>query len=282
MYVSYFSYNSKRRITTVIARSTLNGQSHELSLDKLALAAGALGTSTIFMRSIFANSGETVKLHGLMDNRQILVPFINLRMTGKPYTVESYQYHLLSLGIDSNNPKEYVHGQITTLKTALVHPIIQSIPLDLKTSIYMFRNFHSGLGVINLNFHDFRRDDNYVTLVSDKKLAEPSLSIHYKPFIGESALLKKTIKTLKKAMLRLKCIIPPGTIYVRPMGASVHYSGTIPMTFNQGTFTTSKYCQSHDFDNLYIVDGTTFPFLPAKNLTFTLMANAVRVADTAF
>ena len=38
----------------------------------------------------------------------------------------------------------------------------------------------------------------------------------------------------------------------------------------------------HDFDNLYIADGTTFPYLPAKNLTFTLMANSVRVADCAF
>ena len=46
--------------------------------------------------------------------------------------------------------------------------------------------------------------------------------------------------------------------------------------------TTSELCQSHDFENLYIVDGTTFPFLPAKNITFTLMANAVRVADSAF
>jgi hypothetical protein len=28
-----------------------------------------------------------------------------------------------------------------------------------------------------------------------------------------------------------------------------------------------------------MVDGATFPFLPAKNITFTLMANAVRVAE---
>jgi hypothetical protein len=27
------------------------------------------------------------------------------------------------------------------------------------------------------------------------------------------------------------------------------------------------------------VDGTTFPFLPAKNLTLSLMANAARIAD---
>jgi choline dehydrogenase-like flavoprotein len=47
-------------------------------------------------------------------------------------------------------------------------------------------------------------------------------------------------------------------------------------------YTVSKYCQSNDFKNLYIVDGTTMPFLPAKNVTFTLMANAVRVAESVF
>ena len=34
--------------------------------------------------------------------------------------------------------------------------------------------------------------------------------------------------------------------------------------------------------NLFFVDGSTFPFLPAKNITFTLMANAVRIAHCAF
>jgi choline dehydrogenase-like flavoprotein len=66
------------------------------------------------------------------------------------------------------------------------------------------------------------------------------------------------------------------------MGASVHYAGTIPMSTKRSPLTTSELCQSHDFDDLYVVDGTTFPFLPAKNITFTLMANAVRVADCAF
>jgi choline dehydrogenase-like flavoprotein len=66
------------------------------------------------------------------------------------------------------------------------------------------------------------------------------------------------------------------------MGASVHYAGTIPISATPTQFTASTNCRSHDFDNLYFVDGTTFPFLPAKNLTFTLMANATRVADLEF
>jgi choline dehydrogenase-like flavoprotein len=66
------------------------------------------------------------------------------------------------------------------------------------------------------------------------------------------------------------------------MGASVHYAGTLPMRTTPAPYTVSKDCRSHDFENLYIVDGTSFPFLPAKNVTFSLMANAVRVAETAF
>jgi choline dehydrogenase-like flavoprotein len=66
------------------------------------------------------------------------------------------------------------------------------------------------------------------------------------------------------------------------MGASVHYAGTLPMTSEPAPFSTTELCQSRDFHNLFVVDGSTFPFLPAKNITFTLMANAVRVAEAAF
>jgi choline dehydrogenase-like flavoprotein len=62
----------------------------------------------------------------------------------------------------------------------------------------------------------------------------------------------------------------------------VHYAGVLPMTATAAPFTCTKECRSNDFENLYFVDGTTFPFLPSKNLTFTLMANATRVAEQAF
>jgi choline dehydrogenase-like flavoprotein len=54
------------------------------------------------------------------------------------------------------------------------------------------------------------------------------------------------------------------------------------MSSGKGDFTTDPWCRSNDFQNLHIADGATFPALPAKNLTFTLMANAVRIAETAF
>ena len=54
------------------------------------------------------------------------------------------------------------------------------------------------------------------------------------------------------------------------------------MSAETRSLTTTELCESRDFANLYLADGSTFPFLPAKNLTFTLMANAVRIASNAF
>ena len=280
--VSHFKFNHKRNITAIVARSLHNGASQDFSVDKLVLAAGTLSSSKIFLRSIFESTREIVKLRGLMDNRQVLIPFVNLKMIGRPYDPGTYQYHQIAFGIEGAAPNEYLHGLVTTLKTALIHPIIQKIPLDLKTSMFLFRNLHAALGLLNLNFHDTRRNQNFVTLEAGDGYSDPALRINYAPRSGEGALIQKALKKVKRALRKLRCIVPPGMIHVRPMGASVHYSGTIPMSGGNSAYTTSEDCRSHDFNNLYIVDGTTFPFLPSKNITFTLMANAIRVAERAF
>lgn len=281
-YVSHFKIDSKRRLKSVVARSLAKNTWEEYPVDKLVLASGTLSSSKIFLNSTYQETGEIVKLKGLMDNRQVLIPFVNLKMIGKSYDPKSYQYHLLAMGIEGDQPQTYIHGLITTLKTALVHPIIQNLPFDLQTSTFLFRHLHAALGLVNVNFHDTRRQDNYMTLEAGEDPSNPKLIVRYSPIDIEQASITKALRKVKRALWKLKCIVPPKMVHIRPMGASVHYAGTIPMSSKKCDFTTSEYCQSHDFDNLYFVDGTTFPFLPAKNITFTLMANAVRVAAVAF
>jgi choline dehydrogenase-like flavoprotein len=280
--VSHFRFTDGNRITCVVAESQPAGGAVEFPVGHLVLAAGALCSSKIFLNSIFQNTGQIVRLPGLMDNRQILVPFLNRHLFGQPYSPESYQYHQLGLGLEGKVPKEYVHGQITTLKTAMLHPIIQNLPCDMRTAIFLVRNLHCSLGIINVNLHDTRREENFLTLEFDKQTGRSRLLIHYRPAPAQSAEIQRALRAIKKALWKLGCIVPPGMTHVRPMGASAHYAGTLPMSAQRLPFTTNKFCQSHDFENLYLADGATFPFLPAKNITFSLMANAVRVAETAF
>jgi choline dehydrogenase-like flavoprotein len=282
VYVNYFKFNSKRHVTDVVAESLHTNESFEFPVERLVLAAGTLCSSKIFMNSLFQDSGKITKLHGLMDNRQILMPFINYRMIGKPYNPESYQYHQIVMMLEGERTAENIHGLVTTLKTALTHPIVQNMPLDLKTSLFVFRNIHAALGIVNINRHDTRREESGLSLEGNQGKSHTRLLINYSPVANEKASIKQAVKKVASVLRKLGCIVPLSMSHIRPMGSSVHYTGTIPMSSKETALTTSRYCQSHDFENLYIVDGTTFPSLPAKNLTFTLMANAVRVAENVF
>jgi hypothetical protein len=269
-------------IRKIVAVSTENGQACEFEADRLVLAAGALASSGIFLHSIYKDAGQRVILRGLMDNRQMLMPFVNLKLLGRRYNPATYQYHQLAIGLEGETPEAYVHGLVTTLKTALIHPVVQTLPFDLSTALAFFRNMHAALGLVNINFSDTRREDNFVALDHETSNGAPRLVIQYSPAADEAFRLRSAAAAFRKILWKLGCMAPPPMTHVRPMGASVHYAGTIPMRKEKQTLACSPLCSSYDFPNLYFADGSTFPELPAKNLTFTLMANAVRIAEEAF
>jgi choline dehydrogenase-like flavoprotein len=281
LFVTHFRFDSANRVTSVVARSAESGDEHQFEVGALALAAGTLCSSKIFLDSIYLDTGAAPELPGLMDNRQVLMPFVNLKLVGRPFEPRTYQYHQLAIGVTGRDAMEYVHGLITTLKTAQIHPVVQSLPFDLATSLELFRNLRAALGLVNINFSDFRREGNSLGIEPDGE-GGTRLLIRYEPEPGERARLSRAIRTFRRLLRNLGCVAPRLMTHVRPMGASVHYAGTIPMTRDGGTLTADEVGRSRDFENLFFVDGTTFPALPAKNLTFTLMANATRIAHCAF
>jgi choline dehydrogenase-like flavoprotein len=282
VHVSHLRLDRNGSAKSVVAHSTTDGAVHEFDAEAVALAAGTLCSSKIFLDSVYRDTGKVLALRGLMDNRQILIPFVNLKLVGRRFEPRTYQYHQLAIGLEGGTAMEYVHGLITTLKTAMIHPVVQTLPFDLGTSVNVFRRLHAALGLVNVNFSDHRREENFLTLEPEPGSQRTRLAIRYAPEPGEPARLIAARKTFQRFLWKLGCIAPTAMAHVRPMGASVHYAGTIPMTDIAAPLTTDRLCRSRDVGNLYFVDGTTFPALPAKNLTLTLMANATRVASCAF
>ena len=167
--VTHFEIDEANRVRAVNAIPVEGGNKERIEVERLVLGAGTLSSCKIFLDSVYRNSGERWTLDGLMDNRQILMPFINLAMVTKPHDPDSYQYHQLVMGLVGTPLKHYVHGQVTTLKTTMIHPIVQNVPLDLRTALDVFRNVHAALGLVNINFHDTRREDNQLTVEPDEQ-----------------------------------------------------------------------------------------------------------------
>lgn len=276
--VSHLDYDTAGRITAVVAEPVEGGSALRITGEVYALAAGALASSKIYLESIRRREARIEVLDGLMDNRQVHVPFISPRMIGRETKTASYQFHHLAFGLPQPRPEAYVHGQITSLKAASVHPILQGMPLDYRTAIGLFRSVRAGLGLANINLHDTRRPESQLTLAPQED-GSSALVIRYADDPGEAAHAAAAVRATTAALRNLGAIVPPGMTRVLPKGASVHYTGTIPMRTAPGGNSCSPTGRSHRFENLLIADGASFPFLPAKNLTFTLMANAVRIAE---
>jgi choline dehydrogenase-like flavoprotein len=155
------------------------------------------------------------------------------------------------------------------------------VPLGARASLALFRDVHAALGLVNINFPDCRRDENRIGLNIDSRGTSRGIVMCYRPRANEGQTIHPMIKRFRIFLKKLGCYAPPPMTRWRPMGASVHYSGTLPMTEAGGDLTTDRTGRCRPFENLVIADATTFPVLPAKNLTFTLMANASRIAHEA-
>jgi choline dehydrogenase-like flavoprotein len=266
------------RVAGVIAAHLEGGAEVQLRAERVVLAAGALPTTRIYLETLAARGEREPRLPGLMDNRHVMVPFVNLSRIGAAVQLASYQFHMLAFGIDGGHWRDDAHGQLSALKAAAVHPIVHGLPFDLRTSMRMFKRIRGALGVANVWLADRRRDANSVALETGPDGAT-RLLLEYGDDASDLARTDAMIAATRRGLAGLGCIAPRSMVKVLPRGSSVHYAGTIPMTTDEREHSCRVDGSVRGFPGLFVVDGAGFPWLPAKNVTFTLMANAVRLAS---
>jgi choline dehydrogenase-like flavoprotein len=87
------------------------------------------------------------------------------------------------------------------------------------------------------------------------------------------------LKTKFKFMLR-QIGFPIVLDVPSPLKIMNHQCGTCRMGNDPKTSVLNQNCRTHDLENLYVVDASFFPSSAAVNPTLTIVANALRVADT--
>jgi choline dehydrogenase-like flavoprotein len=262
----------------VAARRLGGGEEVHFSGDRVVLAAGALATTRIYLATLLHEQGSAPELHGLMDNRHVSMPFVTPALIGRDVELASYQFHHVALGMRGETPAGDMHGQMTTLKGAQVHPIVSTLPFDFRAGLGVFRRVRAALGVVNFWLADSRRRANIVRLVSDQGPL-PHLVLEYADDAADRAQTQHAIATVRRALGILGSLAPRSQTVILPRGSSVHYAGTLPMSTEDAPHTCRADGSLRGLQRLVIADGAAFSSLPAKNITFTLMANAVRIAS---
>ena len=143
-------------------------------------------------------------------------------------------------------------------------------PLSAKGNLFCLSNVLGAMSVLQLFYSDAPDPGNFVTIDAEGEFV---VQCHQRQF---GKVEKKLIKVLRK--LGLWSL--PALVRWGEAGGSFHYAGTLGMTqagSNEGV-TTDSFGRLHRAQRVYAIDASTFPVLPAKNLSLTIMANAMRIA----
>ena len=174
VFVERILLDGNGKATGVVARELVAGADKSFTGDRVVLAAGALASSRIYLSTLQHETGAAPELPGLMDNRHVMMPFVTPSRVGNDVEIASYQFHHLALGMRGTSSGDDVHGQITALKGAQVHPIVSSLPFDFRTSLSVFGRVRAALGIANFWLADTRRDANVAHLrVTDDARHQP-------------------------------------------------------------------------------------------------------------
>ena len=288
-FVTGFSETGERvRVSTVHA----DGGAEEVHEARAAvLAAGTVGSAWIVLRSL----GRYDAPIPMLCNAYAYVPTINLGMIGRtPRDRRSSLAQLTALvriaaaqgtsagpgssGVAAGveHQERLIQAQLFSYRSLLTFKLMKEFPLPLRESLRILRLLIPYFAVLGIHHTDRPAPGKYCLLRRGAQGAADRLEIAYRQSGEEERMQVEDERAVVRCFRRLGCL-PLKTI--RPgHGASLHYAGTFPMLpGSDDSLTCDGDGRLRATRAVYLADGSVFPWIPPKGLTFNLMAHADRV-----
>jgi choline dehydrogenase-like flavoprotein len=246
----------------VTTRNLADGSIETFAARALLLGAGTLGSARL---ALLAQNDHTTRLP-LLENLLSYIPFVAPRFFGTPQIESSFyaQANLCMIPDDG----ALITGTFYAISGLLHSEFLFDLPLSARANVLALKYILPTMLVLHLWYPAVARPGNALRLGEDGAFV-----IDYGDRIS-GEVERKLVRLLRRigywSLGRL-------ARFPRP-GQSFHYAGTLPMRAAPGPYETGRDGRLYGTRRVYVVDGATFPSLPAKNLSFTIMANAMRVA----
>ena len=262
----------RREDVTVEAVVNPSGEALQLRYDALFLAAGTLSSLRIAAESL-GNEGQPLRI---LDNDLFLVPL--LRTGGKPLEAEPLRFSLNELALRFEVDGTPIHAQIYSMSGAVIdrfRPLVDMLPGPLRRSALSLLA-RTMLGFIYLPGD--RSTQIEASIVPSSPVSKVELRQRRSP--DSPRIVRRLLGRLYRERRALG-LVPIGPAFrSTPAGHSGgHLSGGLPMTLDPGPLQTGIDGLLHGAGNVYVTDAAALPHLPAQNSTYTIMANAQRIAS---
>jgi choline dehydrogenase-like flavoprotein len=254
-----------------------DGAQQVFTANIVVVAAGAINSAALLLRSKneqhpngLANGSDVVGRHYMAHNNSAL-----LAISKKPNPTVFGK----TLGLN-----DFYHGS-TDSELPLGH-----IQMLGKSDQLMFREdapgFTPGLALDYIAKHalDFWMTSEDLPDPNNRVLVDEDGKIHLHYTENNLEAHQRLYKKLVWILEHVGCEthILPNHLYLGkkiPIAGTAHQCGTIRFGTDPTTSALNTFCQAHEVNNLYVVDGSFFPSSSAVNPALTIMAQALRVGD---
>jgi choline dehydrogenase-like flavoprotein len=233
----------------------------------LVLAAGTFGTARIVLRSLDRYDTRIP----MVCNAYCYVPMLNAGMLRR--AARDHRYSLAQLTAMVRLPGRVLQSQVFSYRSLLTFKLMKEAPIAYREARKILQALIPSFAILGIHHEDRPRPEKYCML----HRGEPDrLEVGYAQSADEERMQHEDERTLLAFFRKLGCI-PLKTI--RPgHGSSLHYGGTFPIApESTDPLTCDRTSRLRATRAVFVADGSVFPWLPPKGLTFNIMANADRV-----
>ena len=238
---------------------------HKFRCNKLLIGAGPINTAKIVLSSL--NDFQTQL--PLFDNPAFQFPLIFPEAIGRRLETDAFGLTQLNLVHESERLNERFQGSILEITSPARSEFFSSLPMSARDNLRLIKYVLPAMMVMQLFLPANQRAAD-VQLQPDGTL---TIKGYDKPdFPG-------LLKTMIKAFFRLGVLTHKAVMVDVTYGHGMHYGGTLPMKLHPSRpFECTRNGELFGEPGVFIIDGSLFPHIPAKNYSFTVMANAMRIA----
>jgi choline dehydrogenase-like flavoprotein len=191
--------------------------------------------------------------------------------------VQNEALHTLSqVFIELNHPqisRRSVHLQIYTYSDLIAGAVRQSLG-GLK---FLAPALQKRLLIVQGYLHS----DESASIVMTLKRDGQKDFLQLKPVLNPETpdVVKRVVSELFKQCRALGGIVVPPMLQIARPGRGFHCGGSLPMRAKPGNFESDCFGRPSGWSRVHVVDASVLPTVPATTITFSVMANAHRIAS---
>lgn len=266
---------SAREVSTV--ETEIDGETHHFRGDIVVLAAGAINSAALLLGSTsdkhphgLANSSDLVgrnymrhlnsAILGMTTKKNPTVFQKTLAMNDFYWGDEEFPFPMGHIQLLGKTDRGIIGADAPFFAPNLALDVMTKHSVDWW-----------------LTAEDLPDPENRVTLTRDGQIQLSQRDRYHEHFDRLIARWTEELKTVDAVDQ-----VIPLSLYLKnkiPLMGVAHQNGTCRFGEDPKTSVLNSFCQTHDVDNLYVVDGSFFCSAGAVNPSLTIAANALRVGD---